>query len=58
MLDRARNEIGLAELGQLPGSALNAVIVADVVIKTGEQTLPAYLARPITDAMATGFIER
>jgi hypothetical protein len=29
-----------------------------VLIKTGEQTLLAYLARPITDAMATGLIEQ
>jgi hypothetical protein len=31
---------------------------ADVLIKTGEQTLLAYLARPIIDAMSTGFIEQ
>lgn len=54
----ARVAIPAEELDKLEGRELQAGMPADVLIKTGEQTLLAYLARPITDAMATGFIEQ
>ena len=55
---QARVTISPEELDKLQGRELQAGMPADVLIKTGEQTLLAYLARPITDAMSTGFIER
>jgi HlyD family secretion protein/epimerase transport system membrane fusion protein len=55
---QARVEIPPEEMEKLDGRTLQAGMPADVLIKTGEQTLLAYLARPITDAMSMGFIEK
>ncbi|WP_051432344.1 HlyD family type I secretion periplasmic adaptor subunit [Rhodovibrio salinarum] len=55
---QARVEIPPQELDKLDDQKLQAGMPADVLIKTGEQTLLAYLARPITDAMSTGLIEQ
>jgi HlyD family secretion protein/epimerase transport system membrane fusion protein len=55
---QARVEIPPKEMEKLDGRTLQAGMPADVLIKTGEQTLLAYLARPITDAMSMGFIEK
>jgi hypothetical protein len=41
----------------LQGRTLLPGMPADVMIKTGERTLFTYLAKPITDRLATAFRE-
>jgi multidrug efflux pump subunit AcrA (membrane-fusion protein) len=54
---KARVEIAPRELEKLGTQKLQAGMPAEVLINTGEQTVLDYLIRPITDAMARGFIE-
>ena len=54
---KARVEIPPGELDKLGTQKLQAGMPAEVLINTGEQTVLDYLIRPITDAMARGFIE-
>ena len=55
---KARVEIAPRELEKLGTQKLQAGMPAEVLINTGEQTVLDYLIRPITDAMARGFIEK
>jgi HlyD family secretion protein/epimerase transport system membrane fusion protein len=55
---KARVEIPPDELKKLGTQKLQAGMPAEVLINTGEQTVLDYLIRPITDAMARGFIEK
>ena len=55
---KARVEIPPEELEKLGTQKLQAGMPAEVLINTGEQTVLDYLIRPITDAMARGFIEQ
>jgi HlyD family secretion protein/epimerase transport system membrane fusion protein len=55
---KARIEIPPEELKKLGQQKLQAGMPAEVLINTGEQTVLDYLIRPITDAMAHGFIEK
>jgi multidrug efflux pump subunit AcrA (membrane-fusion protein) len=54
---KARVEIPPGEMDKLGAQKLQAGMPAEVLINTGEQTVLDYLIRPITDAMARGFIE-
>ena len=55
---RARIEIGGEELKKLGGQKLKAGMPAEVMINTGERTVLDYVIKPLTDAMARGFIEK
>lgn len=55
---KARVEIPTDELEKLGTQALQAGMPAEVMIQTGEQTVADYVMRPVTDAMARGFIEK
>jgi HlyD family secretion protein/epimerase transport system membrane fusion protein len=54
---KARVESPPGEMDKLGTQKLQAGMPAEVLINTGEQTVLDYLVRPITDAMARGFIE-
>jgi HlyD family secretion protein/epimerase transport system membrane fusion protein len=55
---RARVEITGEELKKLGGQKLQAGMPAEVLINTGERTVMDYMVKPLTDAMARGFIEK
>lgn len=55
---KARVEIPPEELKKLGGRKLQAGMPAEVLINTGERTMLQYLIKPLTDAMARGFIEQ
>ena len=55
---RARIEITGEELKRLGGQKLKAGMPAEVLINTGERTVLDYVVKPLTDAMARGFIEK
>ena len=54
---KARIEISAEELKRLGTQRLQAGMPAEVMINTGERTMLDYMIRPLTDAMARGFIE-
>jgi HlyD family secretion protein/epimerase transport system membrane fusion protein len=55
---KARVEIGPEELKKLGGQKLQNGMPAEVMINTGERTVLDYIVKPLTDAMARGFIEK
>ena len=55
---KARVEITGEELKKLGGQKLRAGMPAEVMINTGERTVLDYIIKPLTDAMARGFIEK
>jgi HlyD family secretion protein/epimerase transport system membrane fusion protein len=55
---KARIEIPGEELKKLGGQKLQAGMPAEVLINTGERTVLDYILKPLTDAMARGFIEQ
>ena len=54
----ARIEIPAEELKRLGTQKLQAGMPAEVMINTGERTVLDYMIKPLTDAMARGFIEK